>query len=292
MKVAANGWLPVLALLAAASFWGAIWYPSRHLEAMNMAGVWQTLISYGAVFVLVGLFKGLPRLPQADADRKYLLILFFAAGWTNVAFVLAVLTNEVVRVMIFFYLSPLWTILLGRWLLNEHLTGASKVALSVSLLGAVVMLWNESMLSTPIGKGDALALSAGLAFALTNVMTRRLQHCSTMLKTQATWMGVVVISIVMIMLLDEPMPDSPPIAWGGAIALGVFGFLLTTLFVVYAVSQMPVQRSSVIMLFEVIVGAASAWWLANEQIDLQEWVGGALVLGGGLIAVFFQPESE
>ena len=292
MKVAAKGWLPVLALLAAASFWGAIWYPSRQLEAMNMAGVWQTLISYGAVVILVGLLKGFPRLPQVDGDRKDLLILFFAAGWTNVAFVLAVLSNEVVRVMIFFYLSPLWTILLGRWLLNEHLTGASKVALSVSLLGALVMLWNESMLSTPIGKGDALALSAGMAFALTNVMTRRLQHCSTMLKTQATWMGVVVISIVMIMLLDEPMPDSPPIAWGGAIALGVFGFLLTTLFVVYAVSQMPVQRSSVIMLFEVIVGAASAWWLANEQIDLQEWVGGALVLGGGLIAVFFQPESE
>ena len=85
---------------------------------------------------------------------------------------LAVLSNEVVRVMVFFYLSPLWTILLGRWVLNEHLTGVSKVALSVSLLGAVVMLWNESMLSTPIGKGDALALSAGMAFALTNVMTR------------------------------------------------------------------------------------------------------------------------
>jgi len=292
MKVAANGWLPVLALLAAASFWGAIWYPSRQLEAMNMAGVWQTLISYGAVFVLVGLFKGLPRLPRIEADRKYLLILFFAAGWTNVAFVLAVLSNEVVRVMIFFYLSPLWTILLGRWVLNEHLTGVSKVALSVSLLGAVVMLWNESMLSTPIGKGDALALSAGMAFALTNVMTRRLQHCSTMLKTQTTWLGVVMISMVMIIMLDEPMPDSSPIAWGGAIALGVFGFLLTTLFVVYAVSQMPVQRSSVIMLLEVVVGAVSAWWLANEQIDLQEWVGGALVLGGGLIAVFFQPESE
>jgi len=234
----------------------------------------------------------LPRLPKADADRKYLVILFFAAGWTNVAFVLAVLSNEVVRVMIFFYLSPLWTILLGRWLLNEHLTSASKVSLSVSLLGALVMLWNESMLSTPIGKGDALALSAGLAFALTNVMTRRLQNYSTLLKTQATWLGVVFVSVTMIMVLGEPMPDAPPVAWGGAIALGVFGFLLTTLFVVYAVSQMPVQRSSVIMLFEVVVGAVSAWWLANEQIDLQEWVGGALVLGGGLIAVFFQPESE
>jgi len=102
----------------------------------------------------------------------------------------------------------------------------------------------------------------------------------------------VFVSVTMIMVLGEPMPDAPPIAWGGAIALGVFGFLLTTLFVVYAVSQMPVQRSSVIMLFEVVVGAVSAWWLANEQIDLQEWVGGALVLGGGLIAVFFQPESE
>lgn len=68
--------------------------------------------------------------------------------------------------------------------------------------------------------------------------------------------------------------------------LGLLGFLASTLAVTYGVSHMPVQRSSVIMLFELIVGAASAWWLANEAVTAQEWIGGALILAAALIAIF------
>jgi len=40
----------------------------------------------------------------------------------------------------------------------------------------------------------------------------------------------------------------------------------------------------VIMLFEVLVGALSAWWLAGETLGLREWLGGAMIIGGGLVA--------
>ena len=61
--------------------------------------------------------------------------------------------------------------------------------------------------------------------------------------------------------------------------------MLSTLAVVYGVTHMPVQRSAVIMLFELIVGAASAWWLAGESVDAREWLGGALILFAALIAI-------
>ena len=54
---------------------------------------------------------------------------------------------------------------------------------------------------------------------------------------------------------------------------------------VYGVSSMPVQRSAVIMLFELVVSAASSWWLAGETMVLAEWLGGGLILSAALIAI-------
>ena len=55
---------------------------------------------------------------------------------------------------------------------------------------------------------------------------------------------------------------------------------------------MPVQRSAVIMLFELVVGAASAWWLAGEVVTLQEWIGGMLILSAALIAIVQEEQSK
>jgi drug/metabolite transporter (DMT)-like permease len=81
------------------------------------------------------------------------------------------------------------------------------------------------------------------------------------------------------------------VAWLGTVALGIGGFLLSTLAVVYGVTHMPIQRSAVIMLFELIVGAATAWWLAGEVVTLQEWIGGALILGAAMIAIFQEEKA-
>ena len=77
-----------------------------------------------------------------------------------------------------------------------------------------------------------------------------------------------------------------------SVMLGVCGFLLSTLAVVYGVTHMPVQRSAVIMLFELIVGAASAWWLAGEVVTLREWIGGILILSAALIAIVQEEKAK
>ena len=75
-------------------------------------------------------------------------------------------------------------------------------------------------------------------------------------------------------------------------ALGVGGFMLSTLAVVYGVTHMPVQRSAVIMLFELVVGAASAWLLASEIVSIQEWIGGVLILTAAMIAILQEDKHD
>lgn len=285
MNAAAVPLGPVLGLLYASTFWGVVWYPTRLLEGLGMQGAWLTLVGYGAAFLAFTPFvrfsaRGLRRQPW---EALWLVV---AAGWTNVAFVLAVLEGEVVRVVLLFYLSPIWTVLLGRWLLHEHLTGRTWSMLALGLGGALVMLWDPTVGRVPLNRADMLAVSAGLAFAVNNVMTRRITGLGVRAKTHLSWLGVVVISSLVIVLFTPELPQVSPAAWLAATALGVFGFMLSTLAVVYGVSNMPVQRSAVIMLFELVVGAATAWWLAGEAIHAQEWLGGALILSAALIAIF------
>lgn len=279
-----------MGLLYASTFWGVVWYPTRLLEGLGMHGAWLTLIGYGAAFLA---FSPFVRFSSAGLRRQPwdALVLVLSAGWTNVAFVLAVLEGEVVRVVLLFYLSPIWTVLLGRWLVHEQLSLRTWGMLALGLGGAVVMLWDPAMGHVPLNRADLLAASAGVAFALNNVLTRRITGLGIRAKTHLAWLGVVLVSLVVIPLLAPALPQVAPATWLAAVALGIGGFMLSTLAVVYGVSNMPVQRSAVIMLFELIVGAASAWWLAGEVVTLQEWLGGALILTAALVAIMREEDS-
>jgi drug/metabolite transporter (DMT)-like permease len=178
---------PVLALLYSATFWGLVWYPLRLLEQAGVSGPWQTLVSYAAAVLVF-----LPALRGNGAELALhpigLSLLGLASGWTNVAFVLAMLDGTVVRVLLLFYLSPLWATLLAHWLLGEPVSRISWMTLPVGLGGAGLMLWDPQLGSPwPAGAADWLALSAGLAFAVTNVITRRLQAVGIRLKTSVWW---------------------------------------------------------------------------------------------------------
>jgi drug/metabolite transporter (DMT)-like permease len=284
MSAAAVGPGPTLGLLYAATFWGFVWYPSRLLEQAGLAGTWLTLSAYLAAFLFFLPFAR-HSLEGFARHRAEILALIIAAGWTNTAFVLAVLEGEVVRVVLLFYLSPLWTALLGRWLLSEALTRQTAVMLALGLSGAVVMMWEPSLGRVPLNTSDVLAVSAGMAFAMNNVMTRRITGLGVRAKAHVAFLGVVLVSLAFIGIGQVPMPRIEPAVWGGAVLLGLLGFLLSTVAVTYGVSRMPVQRSAVIMLFELIVGAFSAWWLAGEGVSLRDWIGGGLILAAAMVAI-------
>ncbi len=278
MKWCSHPLLPVFSLLLAATLWGLVWYPLRLLEAQGLQGLWLSLISYGAALLV-----GLPWLWRARDDWKrdgtVLALMTLAVGWCNVSFVIAILDGTVVRVLLLFYLSPLWALILGWLILGERPGRGSLVVFALAVAGAVIMLWDPALgFPWPRDTADWLAASSGLTFAFANVMVRKLRHLGMYAKASANWLGVVLVAGVWILLAGEPEPAVEPAAWLGAIGLGWAGFVVMTVSVIYGVTHMPVHRSAVILLFEIVVGAVSSMLLTDEQIQLQEWVGGALIL--------------
>jgi drug/metabolite transporter (DMT)-like permease len=282
-KPADSAVLPLAVLLFGAAFWGISWFPLRLLEGHGLAGLWSTLIIYATALAIGLAALALNReRPRLDG---WMVMLLAASGWCNTAFILAVLEGNVVRVLLLFYLSPLWTVLFGRLLLRETLSPAARVTMAVAMVGAVIMLWDaETGVPWPRTAADWLALTSGLAFALNNVIVRRLQQVSVWGKTVMAWAGVVLVAGAWIIVegLSFPPVGAPVI--GGAMALGAFGMAGMTLAVVYGMTHMPAHRAAVVLLFELVVGAASAQWLTDEVVKPQEWAGGALILLAGWFA--------
>ncbi len=281
-----NQLLPGLSLLLAASLWGLFWWPVRQLAAQGLSGLWSTLIMYLAAL--------LPFLPWfwrlrggLGGHRLEALLLALFAGWCNIAFILALLEGNVVRVLLLFYLSPVWTVLLGWALLGERPRALSWLMLLVAMCGALIMLWSPELGSLmPRGLADLLALSSGMAFAVNNVLIRKTGEMPLVLKMVVTWIGVAVLAVAGILLLREPLPQTPLPVYVAAALFGWLVLVLMTFAAQYGVTQMPVHRSAVIMLFEIVVGALSAWWLAGEVLSVREWLGGGLVVLAAVIAAY------
>ncbi|HDY85275.1 hypothetical protein LCGC14_0646120 [marine sediment metagenome] len=274
----AHNRLAIAALLFSSTLWGTIWYPLRWLDEAGLSAVWSSLVMYLAAGILA-----LPFLFKKNifklSDRKDLIFLAIAAGVTNIAFLVALTEGEVMRVMLLFYLSPIWSVLLSRWWLKEQLSATAIAMLVVAMIGSLVMLWDTNIgFPWPQGLADWLAITASIAFSINNVLARKLANVSMAAKTGVIWWGVVIASIFVLGWQQTPIPDVSMNIWVVAGMVGVFGTVFMTMAALYGIARMPIYHSSVIMLFELVAAAISAWALTSEIMSLQEWLGGALIL--------------
>jgi drug/metabolite transporter (DMT)-like permease len=271
---------PVASLLIGAGMWGVIWYPMRLLEAQGLSGIWLTLVLYAAALI-VSLPRTYGALSEFTRSPGHVAALMLAAGWTNIAFVEAVLHGNILRVLLLFYLAPLWQVLLGWLVLRERPSPRAFLSLLIAMSGALMMLWDARLgFPWPSSLPDWYALSSGFAFALSNVITRRAQELSLDAKVVSVWSGVVVLCVVIIAFSRISVPPAGTETYFGAALLGVFGILLMTTLVQYGVTHMPVHRSAVIALVELVAGAVSQQLLTDEVVTLWEWGGGALIVVG------------
>ncbi len=284
---------PAFCCMTAALLWGVFWYPLRLLEEMGVPGLWSTLIIFCSAMLIL-----IPGCINARADfskhrLEYLLLGLFA-GWTNLAFILAMLEGEVVRVLLLFYLSPIWAILLAVFILHERLTKTGLIALILAMTGAVLMLWDTDLfLGSELSRADLFAITSGMAFAINNIIVRKIGEAPVALKIGVSWIGVIILTILGIIFTKSAPP--PEISHNSGLLAFLIGF--PTMFVLtwtaqYGVTYLPIQRSSVIFLLEIIAGAVSAAWLTNETVGDFEYIGGFLIVSAGLISVFKRKKHD
>lgn len=274
----------VLSLFTGATVWGLIWYPYRMLESGGLGGAGTVTLTYVIALCLAAFVLRPARLDARDAG--WMVAVALASGGCNLGYVLAMLHGEVMRVLLLFYLSPFWTVLLSRLLLGERLDRTGVLTIGLSLAGAAVMLWHPELgLPWPQAGAEWVGLAAGFLFALTNVLVRKTASIRVETKTLWVFFGTALVGLA-ITALGPPVSfaSMQPAHWIVAALTGCV-LLAVNLVVFYGLTRMPANRAIVIFISELAVAALGAWWLAGESMGAREWLGGALIIAASLLSL-------
>ena len=278
--------LAISSLVYAATLWGLMWYPYRLLNDAGVGGIASSFITYVVPLLVFGWLHG-RELQHARSRWMWLTALGLAAGWTNLAYVLAMLQGEVVRVLLLFFLSPLWTVLFARFLLHEKLNRAGWAVMALAAGGAMVMLWQPNGdLPLPTNRAEWLALSAGVMFALNNVISRHLAGVTEGAKSVSIWAGVGVLTVIGLALYPGELDfvaSADGRTWllllGVGIAIGSMTYAVQ-----YGLARVPANQAIVIFLFELVVAAVAAYFLSQERMGPQEWAGALMIVAASLFS--------
>jgi len=170
-----------------------------------------------------------------------------------------------VRVVLLFYLMPVWTVLLARLLLGERFTARTGLRIALGLAGAITVLWPADTVGLAAGPvprtlADGLGLLGGFSFALDNLMLRREAVRPEEGRALAMFVGGALVA--------------------GAVATALaLLFLVGNLSLQYGAARLPANRTAVVMLTEVLFASVSALILGGEVLTMP------LLIGGGLIAL-------
>ena len=280
----------VLALVFNAFTWGVSWWPFRRFDALGLHPLWMTALTYSVAVIL--LLATRPAAVIEVARHPALWVLVLASGTTNAAFNWGVTVGDVVRVVLLFYLMPVWAVLLARPLLGERIGPRALARMALALTGAMVVLWPTAgpASSSPLGWPDALALLGGFSFALNNVMLRRESARSEPARALAMFGGGTVVSLVLAASLTAagvvaPLPAAAPGWLAGAAALALW-FLAANLALQYGAARLSAHTTAVVMLTEVAFASASAVALGAGALDVRTAAGGALIVLAAALAAW------
>ena len=293
-------WLAVLALLLNALVWGVSWWPFRHLHGLGLHPLWTTALVYGQAVLIILLWR--PSALRQLASAPALWCIALASGMTNAAFNWAVTVGEVVRVVLLFYLSPLWTVLLARWLLHEPLTSRVALRVVLALIGAVLVLGADAPAGALVGLhlAEVLGLLGGAAFALNNVLLKREAERPEEGRALAMFGGGMLVSAVVAWLAGTTSgvagavapPPALAVAWLWPTLLMGLIFFVGNLGLQYGAARLPANVTAVIMPTEIIFASTSAVWLGGEVLRPAVLAGGTLILVATLAAAWDTRHSD
>lgn len=275
--------LPVTLLVLSSFLWGCAWIPLRGLEGLGLSGLSMTAIAAGSAALCLLPLAARQRAAWRGRGAVGLLLIFLLGGYANLAFSTALVYGEVVRVMVLFYLLPVWGVAGGYFFLGERVGKLRLLAVGCALSGAVLVLGGFSAFRGSVSLLDLLAVSSGLAFAGSNLVFRARQELPLVSKAGAMLLGSSTLAALGLALGLQSTAGIQPAGIGWAVAYGIGWLLFATLGGQYGVTHLEAGRSSIIIIIELLAAVASAMLLGGERMSPLELTGGALILLAALI---------
>ncbi len=281
---------PTSVALVSAVLWGLWWIPIRYLNDIGLPGsVAGFAINLGALpfIVLLVLFvrRGW-KLPLRAAIGAVL------AGVAITTYATALAYTDVVRVVLLFYLAPAWSTLIECVFMGRRWSWQSLVAISMSLLGMMLIL-GGGLSPHDVGAGEVMAILSGLAWSV----GAALLFSSGKFETGAAALVAIVVAVAtsglaMLVEFGADLPASgvevneltaPVVLLSG----GLY-FAPMIVLTLWSARLLPPALLSFLLSAEIISGVGSSAALLDEHFGLVE-LAGTICIAGAAVIEFLLP---
>lgn len=275
--------LPVFILLGASILWGLSWLPLKHINGLGIDGVALTFIVYGILALTLTPLL-IQQMPLWRQHKKAVFLIALMGGSANLAFTYALINGEVIRVMVLFYLLPVWGVLGGKFFLKEEIDLWRWLGVSLAIVGAFLILGGFAAFDAPPSWIDLIALLSGLFFAMNNLVFRAAQAVPVGSKITMMFYGCFTLAGLLLAGGVEQYPANiAGDAWITLLLYALFWLLVANIGSQWAVTHMEAGRSSIIIIVELITAVVSATLIAGETMVPIEYFGGALIVTAAFI---------
>jgi len=285
-----NARLAVIVLFVSSMGWGLTWLPIKSLNDMGLDSAHLILIAF--VSGAIVLFPWLYRQRSLWRQRIGIMVLIgISGGIANAAFQTAISHGDVIRVMILFYLLPVWSVLGGRVILGEKIGLMRIISVLMCLSGAFLILdvWHTSWRG--ITWIDVLAIASGMGLATTNILFRFTPNIPMLSKVSFMFIGCsLIIAVSMLLLPPQAKLSTSAIPW--AMAYGALWLTLITIGTQWAVTRIEAGRSAVIIVTELVVAVVSVAIISGASLKSYEIIGGLLVMCAAVLEGARSDEAE
>jgi drug/metabolite transporter (DMT)-like permease len=254
-------------------------------DARGLVADWVTFaFSCSAAILMLPL--AIKRWRRMTESAATLIFSGLLAGLSAAAYNHGVITGDIVRVSLLFYLTPVWASLFGAFFLGEKLGMFRIASIALGFAGAAVVLRHESGLPIPEARAEWMGFSAGILWAAALTVFRKSHDVPAYDKTFANFVGSAVAAAVFVAILPGvPTPD-----WAVSlvllpyiVAISLVWLIPMVLVELWASSRLDPGRVGVVLLMEVAVAALTATLIAGEAFEWRDAAGCLLVVGAGLV---------
>lgn len=287
--------LPSAALAFGAALWGLYWIPVRGIEQAGVHAFWTGPVIFGASTILFVPLV-LIRWRHLAAHWRHILVPGLLAGFAFALYIASLNLTEVVRAILLFYMSPLWSTLLSYFILKERLSANRIIALALAFAGLYVVLVVESGLPVPRNAGDWFALISGMCWSYASL--RLFQDGARYIPEKLMIFVIFALILSLLLLLWQQgdlgqMPGWQTLANGWYwIALVAIMMLPITYLTIWPATVLSPVRVGMLLMVEVIVGVLSAALLLDEAFGLREMIGTLLIVSAGIVEVMRQQQFD
>lgn len=281
-----------VAILVTNLLWGTFWIPLRQMMAAGggetEATLWGYVTAAGLMLpIAIWKWRAIVTMDRASMAGIALLAVCIAMYSESLN------RGQVARILLLFYLTPIWSMIFARVIIGEPITLARGLAIVLGLGGASVMLGLDGSLPLPRNLAEWMGLISGVIWGLGATLLSLARHRERQRGQETTELALVALLLPIAiygftLLPGETVteiafaaPADSALYW--TLAFAAIWILPNLWLIFYGASRIDPTRMGIFLLLDVVIGTGSATMLTNEPFGLAEGLGAVLIVSAAFV---------